>query len=59
MARPVGAPANSLFGVLEEWNAILRHTTLGRTILEPANGSKDGRAPRDAIRGVGRRRKAA
>lgn len=57
MVHPVGAPANSLFGILEEWNAILRHTSLGRGDLNAANDGKDGRAPRDAIRGVGRRRK--
>lgn len=59
MVHPVGASTNSLFGVFEEWNAILKHTSLGRSLFKPVNDSKDGSAPRDAIRAVGRRRKAA
>ena len=59
MAHPVGVPANSLLGILEEWNAILRHTSLGRGDLKAANDGKDGSAPRDAIPAVGRRRKTS
>ena len=55
----MGASTNTLFGILEEWNAILQHTSLGRPNLIAANESKDGSAPRDTIRGAGRRRKAA
>lgn len=55
----MGASTNTLFGILEEWNAVLQHTSLGRELLKAANDGKDGRAPRDAIRGVVRRRKTA
>jgi len=50
MAHPVGASSNSLFSILEEWNAILQHTSLGRGNLKAANDGKDEDAPRAAIR---------
>lgn len=59
MVHPTGAFTNSLLGIFEEWKTILDHTSLGRNSLKPANESKDGSAPRDAIPAVGRRRKTA
>jgi hypothetical protein len=54
-----GASSN-LFKVLEEWNATLQHTSLGRGELKAANEEgKDGSAPRDTIPAVVRRRNSA
>jgi hypothetical protein len=35
MAHPVGAPSNSLFKILADWEVVLRDTSLGN--LTPAN----------------------
>ncbi len=59
MADPQGADSNHLAEILKEWNDVLQHSSLARSIFKPVNESKDGNAPRDAIRAVGRRRKAA
>ena len=59
MADLQGVGSNRLAEILQAWNEVLQHSSLGRGVLEPVNESKDGSAPRDAIRAVGRRRKAA
>ena len=59
MADLQGAGSNHLAGILKKWNVILQDSSLGRGIFKPVNESKDGNASRDAIRPVGRKRKAA
>ncbi|MCW2368837.1 hypothetical protein [Sphingobium sp. B11D3D] len=57
LADLLGAGSNHLTDILKNWNDVLRDSSLGRGNLKPLNESKDGSAPRDAIRAVVRRRK--
>lgn len=56
LAGLLGASSNPILTQLEEWNNVLRFSSLGKGKLVSANDGEDGSAPREAVPAVARRR---